>query len=59
VLVQDAASCVVPSMPGAVAAAGLADAVFPIDRLAHELVSRIRRAPPSPMASPSYQESRR
>lgn len=43
VIVQDAASCVVPSMPGAVSTAGLADGVFPLDRLAQELVFRIRR----------------
>ena len=58
VLVQDAASCVVPSMPGAVAAAGLADGAYPIDRLAHELVSRIRRTSPTATASP-HQELRR
>jgi two-component system, chemotaxis family, protein-glutamate methylesterase/glutaminase len=43
-IVQDAATCVVPSMPGAVAAAGLAEEVYPLDRLAQELVFRIRRA---------------
>ncbi len=42
-IVQDAASCVVPSMPGAVVAAGLSDAQYPIDRLAQELMFRIRR----------------
>jgi len=42
-IVQDAASCVVPSMPGAVVAAGLASGVFPLDRLAQELVLRVRR----------------
>lgn len=42
-IVQDAASCVVPSMPGAVVAAGLSDAEYPIDRLAQELMFRIRR----------------
>jgi len=46
VVVQDAASCVVPSMPGAVRSAGLADGVFPLERLAQELVFRIRRAQP-------------
>ena len=43
-VVQDAATCVVPSMPGAVAAAGLAEEVYPLNRLAQELVFRIRRA---------------
>lgn len=42
-IVQDAASCVVPSMPGAVVAAGLSEAQYPIDRLAQELMFRIRR----------------
>ena len=42
-IVQDAATCVVPSMPGAVAAAGLAEEVYPLDRLSQELVFRIRR----------------
>lgn len=42
-IVQDAASCVVPSMPGAVVAAGLSEAEYPIDRLAQELMFRIRR----------------
>jgi two-component system chemotaxis response regulator CheB len=43
IIVQDAASCVVPSMPGAVVSAGLAEAEYPIDRLAQELMFRIRR----------------
>ncbi len=46
-IVQDAATCVVPSMPGAVLAAGLAEEVYPLDRLAQELVFRIRRTPGS------------
>jgi two-component system chemotaxis response regulator CheB len=40
VLVQDEASSVVWGMPGAVAAAGLADLVLPLDRLAGELMQR-------------------
>jgi two-component system chemotaxis response regulator CheB len=43
VLVQSAETCVVPSMPGAVVAAGLADKVLPLDQLAGELVWRARR----------------
>jgi two-component system chemotaxis response regulator CheB len=42
-IVQNAATCVVPSMPQGVVAAGLASGVFPLDELAHELVARIRR----------------
>jgi two-component system chemotaxis response regulator CheB len=43
VLVQDEASSVVWGMPGAVARAGLADAVLPLDGLAPEIVRRLRR----------------
>lgn len=43
-IVQDAATCVVPSMPQAVVDAGLASGVFPLEQLAHELVSRVRRS---------------
>ncbi len=42
VIVQDAESCVVPSMPGAVLAAGIADGSYPLECLAHELVRRTR-----------------
>jgi two-component system, chemotaxis family, protein-glutamate methylesterase/glutaminase len=42
VLVQDQASSVVWGMPGLVAEADLADAVVPLDRLAAELVERVR-----------------
>ncbi|GMU10539.1 chemotaxis-specific protein-glutamate methyltransferase CheB [Corallococcus caeni] len=41
VVVQDQASCVIGSMPGAVEQAGLADAVVPLDALALELVRRV------------------
>jgi two-component system chemotaxis response regulator CheB len=44
VIVQSAETCVVPSMPGAVVAAGLADKVLPLSQLASELVARVRRA---------------
>lgn len=40
VIVQDEASSVVWGMPGQVAAAGLADAVFPLDKLAEKIESR-------------------
>ena len=41
--VQDEASSVVWGMPGAVAHAGLADAVLPLDRMAGRLVAAVRR----------------
>src|SRR5262249_12627397 len=44
VLVQDEASSVVWSMPGAVARAGLADGVLPLDRLGPEIVRHVLRA---------------
>src|SRR5262249_19235344 len=43
VLVQDEASSVVWSMPGAVAQAGLADQVLPLDQLGREILRRVRR----------------
>ncbi len=43
VLVQDEATSVVWGMPGAVARAGLADAVLPLDGLAAEIIRRLRR----------------
>lgn len=42
VIVQDPASCVVPSMPRFVVAAGLSDGTFEVDRLGRELVRRVR-----------------
>lgn len=42
VIVQDEASCVVASMPNAVAEQGIADGAFPIDRLGHELAARVQ-----------------
>lgn len=42
VVVQDRSSSVVWSMPGAVADAGLADAVLPLDQLGAEVVRRVR-----------------
>ena len=43
VIVQDAASCVVPSMPGSVASAGLADAVFPLKEIGRQLAMIVKR----------------
>ncbi|GIE80066.1 chemotaxis response regulator protein-glutamate methylesterase 3 [Actinoplanes philippinensis] len=42
VLAQDEATSVVWGMPGAVVAAGLADEVLPLDRIAGALVNRVR-----------------
>ena len=44
ILVQDEASSVVWGMPGAIATAGLADAVVPLDSMVPEIVRRIRRS---------------
>ncbi len=44
VLVQDEATSVVWGMPGQVAAAGLADAVYPLDKIALEAQRRIARS---------------
>jgi two-component system chemotaxis response regulator CheB len=49
VIVQDEASAVVWGMPGLVYAAGQADAICPLDRLAEEITRRVlqsRRSPP-------------
>jgi two-component system chemotaxis response regulator CheB len=43
VLVQDEASSVVWSMPGAVAQAGLADQILPLDHLGSEILRRVQR----------------
>lgn len=43
VLVQDEATSVVWGMPGAVVAAGFADEVLPLDRIATAVVDRVRR----------------
>ena len=43
VLVQDEATSVVWGMPGAVARAGLADKVLPLDQLGPEIVRRVRQ----------------
>jgi two-component system chemotaxis response regulator CheB len=56
VIIQDEASAVVWGMPGLVYAAGLADAVCPLDRLAQEITRRVlqsRRSPP-PVDLKSY-----
>jgi two-component system, chemotaxis family, protein-glutamate methylesterase/glutaminase len=44
VLVQDAATSVVWGMPGAVARAGLADAVLPLEQLGPEMVRRVLKS---------------
>ena len=44
VLVQNAETCVVPSMPDAVARAGLAEMALPLEQLGDELVARVRRS---------------
>jgi two-component system chemotaxis response regulator CheB len=43
VLAQDEATSVIWSMPGAVAQAGLADQVLPLQHLGPEIVRRVRR----------------
>ena len=48
VLVQDEASSVVWGMPGAVARAGLADAVLPLAQMGGELLARARAPRPLP-----------
>ena len=45
ILVQDAESSVVWGMPGAVANAGLADAVLPLEELAGRITSAVRAVP--------------
>jgi two-component system chemotaxis response regulator CheB len=42
ILAQDEATSVVWGMPGAVAGAGLADEILPLDRIASFLVSRVK-----------------
>jgi two-component system, chemotaxis family, protein-glutamate methylesterase/glutaminase len=44
VLAQDEASSVIWGMPGAVVAAGFAQGVYPISRMADEIASRVRQA---------------
>jgi two-component system chemotaxis response regulator CheB len=51
VIVQDSASSVVWGMPGAVAKAGLADQILPLDQIASELVRLCRRHSPPRMAA--------
>jgi two-component system, chemotaxis family, protein-glutamate methylesterase/glutaminase len=53
VYVQDEASSVVWGMPGQVAAAGLADGVFPLTSIAQEIVRRIIAKPSTSSASAS------
>jgi two-component system chemotaxis response regulator CheB len=44
ILAQSAETCVIPSMPGAVVEARLADKVLHLDRIADEIVARVRRS---------------
>jgi len=44
VIVQSAETCVVASMPGSVVAARLADKVLPLNELALEIVTRVRKS---------------
>ena len=52
VIVQDEASSVVWGMPGLVHAADLADAAYPLNRLASEITSRVLLGRASPAAPP-------
>jgi two-component system, chemotaxis family, protein-glutamate methylesterase/glutaminase len=57
VLAQDAASSVVWGMPGAVARAGLADAVLPLEQLGPEIVRRVLKGrSPSVCGLPGIKE---
>ncbi len=49
VVVQDQATSVVWGMPGAVATAGLADEVLPLDRVAEAITRHLSRALPAPL----------
>jgi two-component system chemotaxis response regulator CheB len=49
VVVQDQATSVVWGMPGAVATAGLADEVLPLDRIAEAITRHLARALPAPL----------
>jgi two-component system, chemotaxis family, protein-glutamate methylesterase/glutaminase len=53
VIVQSADTCVVPSMPGAVVEAGLADQILPLAGLATELVARVQRSHGARVGSPA------
>jgi two-component system chemotaxis response regulator CheB len=56
VLVQDEASSVVWGMPGAVAGAGLAEAVLPLDQIGSAVLERIHsmRRPPEPAGARTW-----
>ncbi|SNT02392.1 two-component system, chemotaxis family, response regulator CheB [Geodermatophilus saharensis] len=53
VVVQDQATSVVWGMPGAVASAGLADEVLPLDRIAEAITRHLARAVPHAPAAPA------
>jgi two-component system chemotaxis response regulator CheB len=56
VIVQDEATSVVWGMPGAVAGAGLAEAVLPLDQIGSAVLERITamRRPPQPAGAPTW-----
>ena len=56
VIVQDEATSVVWGMPGAVAGAGLADAVLPLDQIGSAVIERITamRRPPQSAGAPAW-----
>jgi len=51
IVVQDEASSVVWGMPGQVAAAGLADGIFPLNSIAREVIRRVAARPAAASAS--------
>jgi two-component system, chemotaxis family, protein-glutamate methylesterase/glutaminase len=61
VLVQDEASSIVWGMPGSVAAAGLADAIYPLNAMAAEIGRRVglKRNSPAGAARPLAAETRK
>ncbi|PRY40262.1 two-component system chemotaxis response regulator CheB [Geodermatophilus tzadiensis] len=54
VVVQDQATSVVWGMPGAVASAGLADEVLPLDRVAEAITRHLARATPGTPPQPAH-----
>lgn len=55
VFVQDAASCVVASMPRSVVQVGMADAEIPIERVGLEIIRRVGRQGPTAIAVPKVE----
>jgi two-component system chemotaxis response regulator CheB len=56
VVVQDEATSVVWGMPGAVAGAGLAESILPLDQIGSAVLERINamRRPPQPAGAPAW-----